>query len=208
MVGSRVCRGIGRANRPQARLGESRIKDAGQVIGVGLGEGRGLIAVDVKDPQQRAAPIAHRQHKFGPCRGGAGDMAREAVNVMHQLHLASARSRPADPARERDHKAAVPALVGPDFEKLGAGDAVEPCPVKTVVAVVDFAGDGGHQRHHVGFARRERGDGAGQGRVVNAHDGVSGQGYATRISADRGVVPASSCQHRLAGAGCPEMVMV
>ena len=203
MVGSRVWQGIGRASRPQARLGEGRIKNAGQVIGVGSGECRGLVAVDVKDPQQGALAIANRQHQFRARGGGTGDMAREVVDIMHKLHLACARRRPADPARERDHKAAVAALVGPDFKKLGAGDTVESCPIEPVIAVVDFAGDGGHQRHNVGFARRERGNGLGQGRVVNAHDEVSGQGYATGVSADRGVVPASFCQR-----GCPKMDMV
>ena len=44
------------------------------------------------------------------------------------------------------------ALIGPDLQQFGLGDAVKAGPVEAVVGMVDFAGQRRHQRNLVGFA--------------------------------------------------------
>jgi len=118
----------------------------------------GPVAVDVEDPDQPSARAEHRQDDLGPGRGSAGDMAWECVHVRDQLHLPRPRRRPAHPARERDDQAAMPALIGSDLQKFGSDHPVETGPVEPVVGMVHLAGDGGHQRHLVGFALRQAAD--------------------------------------------------
>jgi hypothetical protein len=47
-------------------------------------------------------------------------MAGEGIDIGHVLDLAGAGAGAADPARERDDKAAVPALIGADLQQSGA----------------------------------------------------------------------------------------
>ncbi|WP_299360588.1 hypothetical protein [uncultured Paracoccus sp.] len=61
----------------------------------------------------------------------------------------------------------MPALIGPDLQQLGPDHAIEACPVEAIIGVVDLAGERGHQRHLVGFARGERADACGKGGVID-----------------------------------------
>ena len=71
-------------------------------------------------------------------------MARKNLDIIDQLHLARARCCAAHAARKRDDKAAVPALIRPDFEHLWPGYAIKPGPVEPRVGVVQFTRHSGH----------------------------------------------------------------
>lgn len=133
------------------------------------GESIGLVAVDVEDTDQIASAIPDRQNQFGPRRAGAGDVACESFDIRHQLGLPRACGRAADTAGERDHEATVPALIGTDFQQFRFGDPVKAGPVKTVIGVVNLAGDGGHKGNAIRFACSQGLEGFGEGGVVNVH---------------------------------------
>ena len=93
-------------------------------------------------------------------------MARERVHIRNQLNLSGAGRSAADPAREWDGQATMPALIRPDLEQLRPGHAVKARPVEAVIGVMYLAGDSGHQADRIGFAFGQRGNGFGKRRVV------------------------------------------
>ncbi len=111
------CKGAGgRCEQRLARVVKDPCQNRRKLAHIGLGKGGFGIAVEVKDPQKRARAVPDRQHQFRPGGRGAGDVIRKGFDIRHQLHFARARSRTANPARERDHQTAVPALIRPDLQ--------------------------------------------------------------------------------------------
>jgi hypothetical protein len=77
----------------------------------------------------RALAVEDRHDDLRARRARAGDVAREGLDVRHDLGPLLARRRAADAALERDDEAAVAALVGADLEESGLDHAVEADPV-------------------------------------------------------------------------------
>lgn len=96
-------------------------------------------------------------------------MPRKRLDIGDKLHLPGPRCCPANTARERDHKAPVSTLIGPDFQQFRCCHTVEPGPVKTVIAVMHLAGDGGHQGDCIVFAFGQGFDRAGKFSVIDVH---------------------------------------
>ena len=89
-------------------------------------------------------------------------MIRKGVDIRHQLHFARARSRTANPARERDHQTAVPALIRPDLQQFRPNHTVESGPVRHGMGVVQLTHHGRHQRNGVRLSMAERIDPGGE----------------------------------------------
>ncbi len=102
-------------------------------------------------------------------------MAGESLDILDQLNFAGFCSCAANTPAEWDHQTAMPTLVGADFQQLGFSHAVKACPVKTVIAVMHLAGNGGHQGDLIGFAFGDGGNGLFQCGVINLHGNPRGK---------------------------------
>jgi len=83
-------------------------------------------------------------------------MAGEGIHIRHKLRLAGARRSPADAARKRNHKAAMPPLIRTDLKQARFGDAVKARPIRHFMRVMKFASDGRHKCDRIGFAVTKR----------------------------------------------------
>jgi hypothetical protein len=89
-------------------------------------------------------------------------MARKRIDIRDKLGLSCARRRTTNAAGKRDCEAAVAALIGADFQQFWFCDAVKACPIEAFIAVVQFAGDCGHECDDVGFIFGQALDGFGK----------------------------------------------
>ena len=79
-------------------------------------------------------------------------MAGEGINVGHILDLASSGTGPAHAPRKGDHKASVATLIWANLQHLWRDDAVEACPIRERVMLMNFAGQCRHQGNGICFA--------------------------------------------------------
>src|SRR6056300_235103 len=96
-------------------------------------------------------------------------MTWKGIDIIDQLHLPRARCRTTNPTIKGDLQTPVPPLIGTNFQQIGGRDAVQPCPVKTVIAVMHFACESRHQGHLIRFPITHRQDTLAQFCIINDH---------------------------------------
>ena len=88
---NRRCPYITDAGRPSLEPVKDLLQDGRKRRGVLRVKCIGLIAVDIKDSNQRTLPIGDRDDQFGSGGAGAGNMVFKSLNISYDLYLLAAR---------------------------------------------------------------------------------------------------------------------
>jgi len=96
-------------------------------------------------------------------------MTGKHFDIRDQLHLFGSRRSAAHPPAERDGQTAVATLIGADFQQFRFCYPIKPGPVETIIRMVNFTSQSGHQGNRICFARSQGGDSFGEGWKVNFH---------------------------------------